>query len=70
MPKKTASPANVHGKQTTLDINQGELHLFTGFPSGSVVKNPMLKTEEMWVLSLGQEDPLEEEMATHSRILA
>ena len=30
----------------------------------------MLKTEEMWVLSLGQEDPLEEEMATHSRILA
>ena len=24
----------------------------------------------MWVRSLGQEDPLEEEMATHSRILA
>ena len=24
----------------------------------------------MWVLSLGQEDPLEEEMATHSSILA
>ena len=25
---------------------------------------------EMWVQSLGQEDPLEKEMATHSRILA
>ena len=25
---------------------------------------------EMWVRSLGQEDPLEEEMATHSNILA
>ena len=30
----------------------------------------MQKTQETWVLSLGQEDPLEEEMATHSRILA
>ena len=26
--------------------------------------------QEMWVHSLGQEDPLEKEMATHSRILA
>ena len=26
--------------------------------------------QEMWVRSLGQEDPLEEEMATHSNILA
>jgi len=26
--------------------------------------------QEMWVLSLGREDPLEKEMATHSRILA
>ena len=26
--------------------------------------------QEMWILSLGQEDPLEEEMATHSSILA
>ena len=31
---------------------------------------PMQKTQEMWVLSLGQEDPLEEEMATHSSIPA
>ena len=26
--------------------------------------------QETWVLSLGQEDPLEKEMATHSSILA
>ena len=36
------------------------------------VKNPlpMQETKEMWVPSLGQEDPLEERMATHSSILA
>ena len=33
------------------------------------VKNP-LATQEMQVGSLSREDPLEEEMATHSRILA
>ena len=42
------------------------------FPHGSVVKNPpaMQELQEVWVQSLGQEDPLEEEMATHSSILA
>ena len=30
----------------------------------------MQETQEMWVRSLGQEDPLEEEMATHSSTLA
>ena len=30
----------------------------------------MQVTQEMWVQSLGLEDPLEEEMTTHSRILA
>ena len=29
----------------------------------------MQKTQETWVQSLGQEDPLEEETATHSNIL-
>jgi len=33
------------------------------------VKNP-LKIKEMWVRSLGQEDPPEKKMATHSSILA
>ena len=39
------------------------------FPGGSAVKNP-LSMQETWGWSLGQEDPLEKEMATHSRILA
>ena len=30
----------------------------------------MQETQEMWVLYLRQEDPLEEKMATHSSILA
>ena len=38
-------------------------------PGGSVVKNP-LPMQETWVWSLGGEDPLEKEMATHSSILA
>ena len=29
----------------------------------------MQETEETWIRSLGQEDPLEEGMATHSSIL-
>ena len=40
-----------------------------GFPGGSAVKNPPAM-QEIWVRSLGQEDPLEKEIATHSRILA
>ena len=37
-----------------------------------VVKNPSANAGdiEMWVWSLGQEDPLKEDMATHSSILA
>ena len=31
---------------------------------------PMQETQDMWVLYLGQEDPLEKNMATHSSILA
>ena len=43
-----------------------------GFPGGSAVKNLPAKQEpqETWVRSLGQEDPLEEGMETHSNILA
>ena len=35
-----------------------------------VKKPPMQETQESRVRSLGQEDPLEEKMATHSSILA
>ena len=40
-----------------------------GLAVGSVVKN-LPAVQETWVLPLGQEDPLEKEMATHSSILA
>ena len=41
-----------------------------GFPRGSAVKNPpaMQEAQELRVQSLGQKDPLEEGMATHSSI--
>ena len=42
-----------------------------GFPGGSVVKNtPANVGNKMWVQSLGREDPLEKEIATHFTILA
>ena len=43
-----------------------------GFPGSSVVKNlpTMQESQERQVQYLGQEDPLEEGMATHSSILA
>ena len=46
-----------------------------GFPSGSSSKEPTCqcrrwRRQEMWVQSLGQDDPLEEEMATHASIFA
>ena len=43
--------------------------LLWGFPGGPVVKNSPAK-QETQIQFLGQEDPLEKEMATHSSILA
>ena len=43
--------------------------VFVGFPGGSRVNNPPAVLETR-VLSLGQEDPLKKEVATHSSILA
>ena len=47
--------------------------IYLGFPGGSVVKNSPANAGDavkMWALSLGLEDPLEEEMATYSNIPA
>ena len=42
-----------------------------GFSDGSVVKNlPAHAGDTEWVWSLGWEDPVKEEMTTHSSILA
>ena len=35
-----------------------------------MLKNPPANAVDTWVQSLGQEDPLEDSMATHSSILA
>ena len=49
-----------------------QLSLYSSCPGGSVVKNLLQAgdAQGMQVRSLGQEDPLEKEMATHSIILA
>ena len=50
-------------------VFKGKKYFIWGFPGGSVVKNLPAK-QETRVLSLDQEDPLGEDMATHSSILA
>ena len=52
----------MHTASALMDIN----HM------AQVAKNPpaMPETQEMWVQSLGQEEPLEKETATHTSILA
>ena len=42
------------------------------FAGGTVIKNlpANVKIRKMWVSSLGREDPPEEGMATHSRVLS
>ena len=44
------------------------MRVYISLPGGSVGKESAM--QETWVLSLAQEDSLEEEMATHSSILA
>ena len=61
--------ATVHGvtqSQTRLKRLSGS-SINSGLPGGSEVKNPPAKPETR--VLLGWEDPLEEEMATHSSIL-
>ena len=68
-----AAPCYRQGPYTPISCIQVWLSLMfiKGFPSGSVVKNPcgMQEMKEMWVRSLGREDPLEQEMTTHSSFL-
>ena len=51
-------------------INQGRKVDVEGFLLGSVLKNPPAKAGDTGSIQcLGQEDPLENKMATHSSIL-
>ena len=70
-PRFSRPPQNSSGHPLCHDFSVFLLALTIalGFPGGSDVKNlpAMRKT---WVQFLGQEDPLEKGMATHSSILA
>ena len=50
-------------------VRVGGLVFCLGFPGGSDSKESAYNAET-WLRSLGQEDPLEKGMATHSSILA
>ena len=51
-------------------IKISEIRDFPGSPYVAQMVKNLLAMQETWVLSLGQEDPLEKGMATHSSILA
>ena len=66
---KEAWHAAVHGVAESDTTEQLNWYAYVGFPSGSEGKDlPAMR--ETWDWSLGWEDPLEDGMATHSRILA
>ena len=54
-----------------LPLTQNQpVHQALGFPGGSAVKNPPANAGDTRIPSLGGEDPLEKEMATHFNILS
>ena len=55
----------------SIGVFSNESAILMGFPGGtSGTRLPMQETLEIWVQSLGQEDPLEKGMTNHSSILA
>ena len=56
--------SNIHSN--TIYNSQG----MDGFPHSSVSVKNLPAVQEIWVQFLGQENPLEKEMATYSSILA
>ena len=76
-PSSILLPKSEHSEKLNYTLNTTSHQLdatshygcFTGLPGGSVVKNH-LPAQETRVQPLGQEDPLEEEVSTHSSILA
>ena len=55
-------------KQLPTNVSSGQQK--GGFPGNSVVNNPPANVGWRQIRSLGRKDPLEEEMATHSSVLA
>ena len=67
LPKAASSR---HHSKTRLRGHSTPINIWfpLGFPVAQLVKNPPA-IWETWVRSLGQEDPLEKEQATHSSVL-
>ena len=63
------NPRQIGEAALTLPVHVRVRHAVQNGPGGSAVKNPPA-VQEMPVRSLGGEDPLEEEMAIQSNILA
>ena len=59
----------MESKRTVIKFYRWDKMFAKDFSCGSVVKNLPAK-QKTWVWSLGREDPLEKEVATHSSILA
>ena len=70
--KSSNIPSHLFIQKLSKCLLFGRCCICLGLSGGLVAKNPpaMQETQEMRVQSLSREDPLEEEMATHSRILA
>ena len=69
-PKNTGvgSLSLLQGNFSTWELNQGLLHCMTSLVAQTVKR--LSTMQETWVRSLGQEDPLEKEMAIHFSTIA
>ena len=63
------APACMAGAGTPSDVLSSTL-LICGGSVGKEPACPLQEIQETWVQSLGQDDPLEEDITTHSSILA
>ena len=63
------SPRGHTESDTTEQLTHTHPHTLIPFPVVQLVKN-LLAMQETWVLHLDREDPLEQEMTTHSSTLA
>ena len=63
------TPVWLLGQETSWRRDRLLTPVFLGFPGGSAGKESACNVREIWVQSLGWEDPLENGMATHSSIL-
>ena len=66
---KSTNPLIQQHREHPVEIKSFEISHFIGFHGGLMVGS-LPDIQKAWVRSLGQEDPLEREMAPHSSIIA